>query len=201
MPKKEYIFQKKKSSFTKKVFEKGLTASAYVLIGLKEAGEGFLKELPDSYPSFKLMKAMFGVSGRAPTFKKKTIWNNLYRLEKQGLIKKDPKEKVYCLTDKGEEFVAYINNRYLILNEQWDGKLRIVIFDIPEGKKRWREVVRNELLLMQFQLLQKSVYVGKHPLAESFCKEMERVGIAEHIFIFTIDKLDRKEEILKLLEE
>lgn len=200
MAKKEYIFQKRKSSFTQKVFEKGLNATAYVLLNIKESGKGFLEELPDSYPGFKLMKTMFGVDVKKPPFKKKTIRSNLCRLEKQGLITQDPEEKVYYLTDKGEEFVAYIKNRYAILKEPWDRKLRVVIFDIPEEKKHWREAVRNELLLMQFRLLQRSVYVGKYPLSESFCQEMEKTGIAEHVFIFTVDKVDRKEDILKLLE-
>lgn len=200
MSKKEYIFQKKKSTFTQKLFEKGLTAAGYILIGLKEAGEGFLRELPDSYPGFALMKAVFGVSKR-PSFKGKTIRSNLYRLKKQGLIAQDPKEKIYYLTDKGKEVVSYIYDRYAILKQPWDGKLRLVIFDVPERKKHWREAIRKELLLMQYKQLQKSVYIGKYPLAESFCQEMEKTSIAEYVFIFTINKADRKEEILTLLED
>lgn len=198
MPTEKYIFQKRKASFTKKVFEKGLNSTAYILLALKESGEDFLKSLPDCYPQFALMKDMFGV--RAPKFKKKIIRNNLYRLEKQGLVKQDPKEKVYYLTDKGEEFAAYIKNKFLILKEPWDGKLRLVIFDVPEEKKYWREIIRKELLLMQFQQLQKSVYVGKYPLSQSFCQQMEKAGVGSYVFIFTIEKADRHEEILKLIE-
>ncbi len=89
----------------------------------------------------------------------------------------------------------------MILKKPWDGKLRIVIFDIPEKKKYWREAMRRELSLMQFKQLQRSVYVGKHPLPESFCKEIEEAGLGQYIFIFTVDKVDRKKEILDLLEE
>lgn len=161
-----------------------------------------MEELPDSYPGFALMKQMFGVGRYGKIdFKKETVKTNLRRLREQGLIEKAPKEKIYCLTDKGKEFVSYIENRYLILKKPWDGKLRIVIFDIPEKKKYWREAIRKELLLMQFQLLQKSVYVGKYPLPESFYKEIEEAGLGGYVFIFTVDKVGRKAAILELLKE
>ena len=200
MPHEDYVFQRRKASFTQKIFEKGLNASAYVLLNIKESGEDFLNELPSSYPGFALMKAMFGVNGKKPPFKKDTVRINLHRLEKQGLIAKAPKEKVYFLTDKGKEFTAYIENRFSILKEKWDGTFRVVIFDVPEAKKHWREVIRNELILMQYQLLQKSVYIGKYPLSKTFCKELEEKGIAEYVFIFTVNQVDRRGEILKLLE-
>ncbi|NQU82909.1 MAG: hypothetical protein HQ539_03095 [Parcubacteria group bacterium] len=200
MPHEDYVFQKRKASFTKKIFGKGLNASAYVLLNMKESGEDFLNELPSSYPGFALLKVMFGVNGKKPPFKKNTVRVNLNRLEKQGLIAKSPKEKVYLLTDKGKEFTSYIKNRFAILKEKWDGKFRLVIFDVPEAKKHWREVIRNELILMQYQLLQKSVYIGKYPLSKTFIKELEKKQIADYLFIFTVDQVDRRQEILKLLD-
>jgi len=200
MVKKEYFFQKRKRSFTQKFFEKGLTASSYILFCLKESGKNFLKELPSSYPGFQLMKEMFGVNYR-PKFKKETIRTNLNRLIKQGLILKDPKQKIYYLTDKGKRFTDYIKNRYLILKQKWDRKLRVVIFDIPEKRNYWRKAIREELLLLQYQQLQKSVYIGKYALPKSLLEEIEEAGIGKYIFIFTIDKIDRKQEILKLLNK
>ncbi len=201
MVKKEYFFQQKERNFAQKFFEKGLNASSYILLALQEGGKSFLREMPSSYAQFGLLKELAGVNPyKKASFKKETIRTNLYRLVKQGLIEKDPKQKAYCLTDDGKKFVANIENRYLILKKPWDGKLRLVIFDIPEKKKYWRESIRQELVLMQFQQLQKSVYIGKYPVPESLCKEIEDAGMGQFIFIFTIDKADRKKEILKLLE-
>lgn len=197
----EYFFQKKKRSFTQKFFEKGFNAATYILFSLKEQGKLLLSEFPSSYPQFKLMKEVFGVDYRGPKLKQETLKTNLHRLKKKGLIAKDPRQKVYYLTDRGEEFVSYIKNRYLILKKPWDGKLRLLIFDIPEEKKHWREWIRQELLLMQFQQLQKSVYVGKNPLPESFYQEIKEAGLVSYIFILTAGEIDRKEEVLKLLEE
>lgn len=201
MPRPEYFFQKKKRSFTQRFFGKGLNAASYILFCLKEGGKDFLRELPSSYPQFKLMKEMFGVERRTPPLKKETIRVNLYRLKKLGLIVKEPKQKIWYLTDQGKEFVSYIENRFLTLKKPWDGKLRIVIFDIPEKKKRWREWLREELLLLQYQQLQKSVYVGKTPLPESLYKEIKKLEIGKYVFVFIVVDFDRKDEILELLEQ
>jgi len=199
MPESEYFFQKKRRSFTQKFFEKGLNAAVYTLFCLKDLGKGFLRDLPSSYPRFDLMKKMFGVEYRGVSFEKQTIRTNFYRLKKQGLIAQDPKQKIWYLTDKGREIVDYIENRYLLLQKPWDRKLRIVIFDIPEKKKRWREWLREELLLLQYHQLQKSVYVGKVPLPESLYKEIKKSPIGRRVFVFTLLDFDRKEEILELL--
>ncbi len=201
MPSLEYLFQKRKRSFTQRFFEKGLNAATYILFTLQENGKLFLRELPNSYPQFQIMKEIFGVGYKKyPEFKKETIRTNFYRLENQGLIIRDPKQKFYILTNKGEELVSYIKNRYSILKKPWDGKWRIVIFDIPEEKKRWREWIREELVLLQFQQLQKSVYIGKYPLSESFYEEIIKAGLNKYIFVLTVGEIDREEEILKLFK-
>jgi len=43
--------------------------------------------------------------------------------------------------------------------KKWDKKWRIVIYDIPDGKKSERQVVQNKLENLGFLKLQESVYV------------------------------------------
>lgn len=43
--------------------------------------------------------------------------------------------------------------------EKWDGKWRMVIFDVPEKKKKAREALRNKLKDLGFKELQKSVFI------------------------------------------
>jgi DNA-binding transcriptional regulator PaaX len=49
---------------------------------------------------------------------------------------------------------------------RWDGKWRLVMFDIPEKRKRAREALREKLRELGFKELQKSVFV--HPFE---CKD------------------------------
>ncbi len=201
MPQPKYIFQKKDRKLAKKIFIGGLNASASILLSLQEAGEMFLEELPDCYPGFKLMKQVAGVGKyKSYRFKKKTVTANLSRLKEQGLIVKDPEKKVYYLTPEGKKFVAYIKDRYEILKKDWDKKIRVVVFDIPESKKYYRRWLRQELSLMQFERLQDSVYVGKYPLPESFYKELAENDIEDCVFIFTAGETSQKDKILKLFD-
>jgi DNA-binding transcriptional regulator PaaX len=47
--------------------------------------------------------------------------------------------------------------------KEWDGKWRVVIFDVPNKKKLAREVIRKTLRTMGFRQLQESVWVHPYP--------------------------------------
>lgn len=203
MEKSNYLFQKRKISFTKRLFKKGINAASYLLLLLKEQGEFFLQTfldgLPNTYPGFAILKDIFGYDSQKP-IGKKTIKVNLSRLGKQGLIMEDPKREVCFLTEKGKEMVDYIYDRYAILDKPWDRKIRIIIFDIPEKKKEYREWLRSELFLLEFKSLQKSVYIGKHPLPKSFYRDINDFQLNQYICVFTVGEIDREKEILGILE-
>lgn len=81
------------------------------------------------------------------------------RLLKHGLLRWQG--KFLELTEKGAKKLAeWRHHDYKLPRpEVWDGKWRILIFDIPE-KKRWlRDRVRDILLVVGFKRLQKSVWV------------------------------------------
>jgi len=197
--KPKYNFRQK-TTLAKKILNSGLNITGFVLLSLKEIGYATLDAmLPRNYVACRIWRELFGLDPRKKKWKEKTIKTNIYRLQKQGLVAQDPKKKVYFLTKKGKEFAGYINDRYSILNQPWDKKIRIVIFDIPEKKRIYRDWLRNELLLLEFKLLQKSVFVGKHPLPESLIREIDNYNIAKYIYIFTLSEVDKRKEILKLL--
>ncbi|MEK7148479.1 MAG: hypothetical protein AAB770_01035 [Patescibacteria group bacterium] len=56
---------------------------------------------------------------------------------------------------------------------QWDGKWRIVMFDIPEPLKRTRETIRMHFKNMGFYEFQKSVFVHPYPCAKEIEYLME----------------------------
>ena len=202
----KYIFQRKKACFAKKLFEGGLSAASYLLIGLEDLGESFVDDfiggLPSSYPGFKLMKMMCGCDShkKLKKFDKNIIKVNIFRLKQQGLIAEGENKKIH-LTAKGKEMILYIKDRYSILEKDWDGKIRIVIFDIPEKKDHIRRWLREELLLMQFKELQKSVYAGKYPIPDDLYQDLINREIFEDVHIFTINEADKMEKIIKFLEE
>ncbi len=65
------------------------------------------------------------------------------------------------LTPKGEKFAALIGEGRLApkKSKRWDGKWRVLIFDIPERRKELRDHVRWVLTSLGFVKLQGSVWV------------------------------------------
>ena len=61
----------------------------------------------------------------------------------------------------------------------WDKKWRVVIFDIPENKKRVRDLFRNQLRQMGFFPLQESVFVHAYPCFDEveFLRQVYSVDI------------------------
>lgn len=94
------------------------------------------------------------------------------------------------LTQKGKSRVLRYNlDSMKIKWQRWDGKWRIVLFDVPERQKPARDALRDKLKRLGFWELQKSIFV--HPfdceneiefLIEFFhIKAHVRYGIMESI--------------------
>lgn len=201
MPKKIILSPPEKRNY-EKFFGKGLTIAGDILLGLKEAPKNFADGLP-SYYGFDIAKRFYynPKKKRKVEVNKSTLQTNLYRLQKQGLIVKNPKMKVFVLTEEGKKIMLEVENRLAIFQKPWDGKLRLVFFDIPEKKKLWRNWLRGELIALRFQKIQESVYAGKYPLPKSFYEEINQQGINEYIFIITAGEIDKQESILRVLEK
>ena len=184
-----------------KYFTKGLSIAGAVLLSLKEGGVSFLEGMPDYY-GFGPYKRFFGVGKyKRRDIKKQTLNVNLHRLQKQGLIVKNPKQKVFVLTQDGKKLLLEVENRLSIFQKPWDKKLRLVFFDIPEKMKAWRKWLRAELASFRFIKIQESVYAGKYPLPKSFYEEINQQGIDRYIFVITAGEIDKQYEILKMIDK
>lgn len=88
---------------------------------------------------------------------------NLYYLKKKKLIRafSRSKKRYIELTPRGRERAKYYFLRKKILRskKKWDGKWRVVIFDISEDKKSKRELIRKWLKNIGLKELQRSVYI------------------------------------------
>ena len=88
-----------------------------------------------------------------------------YRLKKEGCIifEKRNKQIYLSLTPKGKSKAGWmqIDDLKIQYPRQWDKKWRLVIFDIGESKKIYREALRGKLKQLGFKPFQKSVWI--HP--------------------------------------
>ena len=74
--------------------------------------------------------------------------------------------------------------------KKWDGKWRIVLFDIPEKNKKAREALREKLRDLGFKEYQKSVFVHPYPCEDEIAFLREVFEIKKHVRLGTLDKID-----------
>ncbi len=107
---------------------------------------------------------------------------SIYRLGKRGLI--NTKNDSYKLSSKG---ISYCENPYNPIREKIKPEnMVLVIFDIPENKKKTREWIRRQIKNWNFKMIQKSVWVGRGPLPEEFKKRLNILGVKEGVKMFKI---------------
>jgi len=96
-----------------------------------------------------------------PNIRRGQVKTTLGRLKEKGMIEfvEHKGRKVVRLTDKGKRELLKYQTREDREKKRWDGKWRIVMFDIAETRRRTRDLLRKELLSFGFVQLQKSVWV------------------------------------------
>lgn len=147
MSKYKYYFRKPKSEITKDIL-KWLTVSGMVYVA---AGSPYL--VLNLMRSFK----------KWHKYEKKRITDTFYKLRKEGCIEIEKRNhQVYIgLTEKGKKKAGWfqIDSLKIKKPKKWDGKWRIVIFDIPNLKGLYRNIFRGKLKTLGFYPLQKSVWI------------------------------------------
>lgn len=88
-----------------------------------------------------------------------TIRQARARLVAQGLL--TYKGGLLSVTAKGEKVLDELDRRAYALPKpkRWDGKWRVLIFDVPEHRKNTREKIRRTLMQIGFVRLQDSVWL------------------------------------------
>jgi predicted transcriptional regulator len=98
-------------------------------------------------------------------YPRKKFYDTFYLLYQKGYIQmREENHQIYVnLTEEGKKFAGrfQIDTLKIKKPKKWDGKWRLVIFDISELKKTHREAFRGKLKELGFQSLQKSVWI--HP--------------------------------------
>lgn len=64
----------------------------------------------------------------------------------------------------------------------------LLIYDIPEGRKKERDWFRRQLKNLDFFMIQRSVWVGPSPLPSDFIFYLKRIGLYKEFKIFKLAK-------------
>ena len=124
--------------------------------------------------------------------KKQHLSKLIYKLVQEGLLVKN--SDVLRLTTKGKLRCIRLKKRFKRklpsknYRSTGNGRLKIIIFDIPEREREKRSWLRAVLRALDFKLLQKSVWVGKSRVPQVLINDLEDLDILSYIEIFEITK-------------
>lgn len=123
----------------------------------------------------------------------------LYRLHKQWWIRSEYREskRVIALTQKGRLEALFKSTVLKKSTKSWDGKWRMVLFDIPEGARNVRAVLRKYLKAFGFKALQESVYVYPYALHAQALTVLQKSGLIRYIRFARVDKFDADADLQK----
>lgn len=105
------------------------------------------------------------------------------------------------LTVKGKRQAGILSLMSSSLNfkksKHWDGKWRLVIFDIPEKDRIFRDILRSHLQELGFYKLQNSVFVSPHPFEKPILELVELYFATSYVRVITAIKIDNDDRIKK----
>jgi len=163
MSKYRYYFRKPKSEIAKDILGSLIIGG---MIAVAATSPFFIVNLIKGFKGLK-------------KYPNKKVYDNFYKLKKQGLVDfYEKNNQIYIsLTEKGKKKAGWMQIDALKIKKtkKWDGKWRILLFDIVETKKFHREALRGKLIELGFRLLQKSAWVIPYE-----CKD--EIGLLKSFF-------------------
>lgn len=155
----------------------------FVLLALEKSIDGYIRFEDFAYHHYRYH---YGI----PELKKASLAQALKRLREGGLIELVSNEKLaYRLTDTGREKAVLASLKFD--DNKWDGKWRLVIFDVPEKRRRARDLLRSKLKQWGFVYFQQSVWGTKKNCTKTLRDFIKSVGIEDWVMVVESDNLSR----------
>lgn len=168
-----------------------LTLLGGVVLGLSASPSQYFK-------TFRKLKKEWG------KIDQRNFNRSIRRLSAEKLIE----EKIFpdgsfklVLTKNGKEQAKILRLLGNAINfkkpKSWDGKWRIVIFDIPEKDRVFRDILREHLYALNFFKLQKSVFVSPHPFEKPILDLVALYSAEPYVRVVTATKIDNESKLKK----
>ncbi len=151
-----------------------------------------LSRSPNQY--FRILKSLRGEWGSIERDSLRRAIRSLYQ-SKLIASKELPNGQVtLILTHAGKQRVLTYNIEELKIQKpnRWDKKWRIVIFDIPEGCKKTRDILRIRLKQIGMIELQKSVFIHPYPCDNEVNFLIEFYEVRNNVRLILAEALDNE---------
>ncbi|OHA65161.1 MAG: hypothetical protein A3D64_02595 [Candidatus Wildermuthbacteria bacterium RIFCSPHIGHO2_02_FULL_49_9] len=173
----KYYLRKPKSEIAKDLFYGLLTAGFFVIAA---SSPYFIINVINGFERYK-------------KYPRKRVYDTFYQLRKRGLIKIAERDhQIYIsLTEEGRKYAGrfQIDKLKIATPRKWDKRWRLLIFDIQESKRIYREALRGKLKQLGFYQLQKSVWAHAFPCQAEvkILKEFFGLSVKECRLVVALD--------------
>lgn len=125
------------------------------------------------------------------------IKRTLKRLEEQELVEVSEEGglQIVKITRRGRKKVLKMAIDELVLSKPgvWDGKWRVVSFDLPEELAKERKILVEYFKNWKFYPLHKSVYLHAYPCFQEVDFLREYLGISKYVKVFIAKEIEDKQ--------
>lgn len=122
------------------------------------------------------------------------ILKRLYQ-QKVVEISEEDGETIVKLTDKGRvKYMKYRLEEMMIdKSPKWDGKWRLIIYDIGKERRVLSEIFRSFLCKMEFLKLQRSVYLTPYKCDEQIEFLRQFYGLDKEVLYLLVEKIENEQ--------
>lgn len=126
----------------------------------------------------------------------------VYRMKERGLLVGDYEHGLQ-LTAKARRRLAKVEIDALVLKPKkiWDGRWRIVVYDIPSSQQTARHQLQSNLLRYGCIMLQKSTWITPFPCRQDVAAIASQYKVDSYISFFEAINLDNAEQMIKRFQK
>lgn len=181
----------------KQIEHPDISVAQIILFILSKTGRASFKQI-QKHPQVRLLGAVRSEN---------SFYTALARLRRRRMITRTS-DRRYELTPAGEyaALKAYVRKEFTeqerkapsfskLSEGKWDGKWRIVFFDVPEGKRPLRDYLRNILKRQGFQEFQRSMWVWPYRLPEFLKKLLSDPQMRKYAKAVTATDIDYDDDL------
>jgi len=118
--------------------------------------------------------------------------NLIYYLKRNGYIrlKKLESKKAVILTPKGVQKALSSRKKTCDFQKRTDRKWQVVFFDIPEEKRRARDLLRMGLQDLGYKMFQKSIWISPYDVLEKTRELIQRLRVDSQVRILLVEEIE-----------
>lgn len=115
----------------------------------------------------------------------------IHNLKQNGYLKtlRAKGESTTVLTSKGWDKIFTIKMKLMDKKIRKDGKWQMILFDIPETKRKDRDLFRKGLQYLGYKRLQKSIWVCNYDTLEETKELIKRYKLKPFVDLLLVDKV------------